>query len=114
MFFRSPLCYLTKLTAREDEACDAGNAAEVKRNKFGFGITAPKEEKENVAMSRFQSPAAAAQPQQQPQPRQPHSQRPSSSSSGMFGIHPTAATTSDPPPTRPYASSFSSRSLPLR
>ena len=93
------------MTGREDEALDAGSAAEVKRNKFGFGIAAPKEEKENVAMSRFQS-------QQQPQPRQPHSQRPSSAS-GMFGIHSTAATTADLPPNRPYASSSSSRYNPF-
>ena len=106
--------YLTQLTAREDEAFEASSAAEVKRNKFGFGIAAPKEEMENVAMSRFQSPAAATgQHQQQPQPRQPHSQRPSSASSGMFGIHPTAATTPDLPPTRPFASSSSSRHNPF-
>ena len=85
----SPLPVITpcQLT-REDEGCDAGSAAEVKRNRFGFGITAPKEGKEN-ALNRFQPPPGELQPAQ-PQPRQPQPQRPSSA----FGIHPTAP---DPP-----------------
>ena len=78
------LAYHSTPFTREDEGCDAGSAAEVKRNRFGFGITAPKEEKEN-APNRFQPPPAEPQPAQ-PQPRQPQPQRPSST----FGIHPTA------------------------
>ena len=82
-------CHLTPFTREDDdEACDTGSAAEVKRNRFGFGIIAPKEGKDN-AVNRFQPPPG------QPQPRQPQPQRPSSSS---FGIHPTTTAPELPPP----------------
>ena len=83
------------VTKRAREGEDCGAAAEVKRNRFGFGI-APKETEKEGAGSRFQAAPA------QPQPRQPQSHRPTPPS---FGIHPTAPPDRSNEETRPRPSS---------
>ena len=69
------------VTKRAREGEDCRPVAEVKRNRFGFGIAPKETEKEGAAAA-----VTGSHFQAQPQPRQPQSHRPSPPS---FGIHPT-------------------------